>query len=95
MPSSLLAPALTEANSDPVTLAAAEGASLFLTGPGANASTVGLITIQFQAGDGTWWDTYAMDSPAHRTAHLTGPAVFRVKRRFGGVGALAVGVERC
>ena len=94
MPSSLLTPAVTEANSDPVTLGVAESATLFLTGPGASAATVGLVSIQLQTVDGGWVDAYAMNSPEHRTARLSGPITFRVHRQFGGSGALAVGVER-
>lgn len=89
----LLASGLSEAQSDPVTLADGAKATLFLTGPGAGAA-IGSIAIQLQAADNTWADAYAMEAPGRRTAQLNGPMTFRVARRAGGTGSKAVGVDR-
>lgn len=90
----LLAPGITEADSDPVVLAAGASATVFLTGAGANAVTIGLISIQVQSAASAWSEAYAMESPGKRTARVDGPITFRIHRRAGGVGAVAVGVDR-
>lgn len=94
MATSLLAIGTTALDSSSVTLASGEFALLFLTGAGASASAQGLVTIQVQSAAGAWTDAYSMEGLSQRTARVDGPLTFRVRRRVGGPGAQAVGVDR-
>ena len=95
MATTLLAPGTAEAVSSPVTLAAGETATIFLTtSTGEFVPLIVPISVQFQRADNSWSTAYQMEGPHRLTARFDGPVVFRVFRPATDAWQPGTGVER-